>query len=1422
MRACSGRSCRGCSLRVRTGRAEPEASMTAIFISHSSADQRVAREVAERLAARGFESVFLDVLPEGGLMPGVDWERELYRKLRRCRALIALSSEHSLHSQWCFAEVAQARAMGKVVFPLRLDQSEPNALLKPLQAIDLGSDREGAYQQLYRGLEHAGILEGSWDAKRPPYPGLSCFEEADRAIFFGREQSIEDGLSQLDISRRAGTSRWLTLLGASGSGKSSLLRAGFLPRLRADEQSWIVVGAFRRGKVPAESCALSFVEAFERAGNSRAWRAVHDTLMSEDGAGFAVLAADLRAVSRRPNATLLLVVDQLEELLGNPGSGDTAQEPSGRFLSLLRRASELAGGPLMVLSTLRSDFLGAFQNHPSLRGLQNEALLVKPLDRADIPRVIEGPAELAGIELGPGLTDQIVRDMETEEALPLLAFALRELYERYGGDGLLELSEYRDQLGGLQRAVADRAEAVLSEARARLSPGELAQLRASFLAMVRVNEDGRAVRRRVRWGDVPESVRSTLQRFVEARLLVSQSDEHSDPELEVAHETLFRSWPTFRDWIQETRAFLLWRKRLDPALEQWRRAEHAASELLLGARLAEAQGWLERDGVLLSAEECQFIQTSIRSARLRKRLLAAGIGATLLIVASIAGVAWRMKTVADSEQLRARKEAKWARMSALLAAERSQSDPNASSALLREVPRPGTFRWWQAALDVAHQPKYLAVLRGHTATVRSVAFSADGSKLLTTSEDGSARVWDAERGAALATLGGHGNATVVAAFSPNGDMIATGSFESSGLTILPPGAFADAPSRDNAVRLWSLEPALSSRVLSGHSHWVTGVSFDASGQQVLSTSWDGSARIWDVVHATTSSVLPEPSGAVSSAAFSPDGKTVALGSERGVVRVWSLGSPATPRIIDGPTSSVVQLAFSGDGQKLLVRYRSGTVRALTLADGKLLRGFDNPQLPIEAAAFSPDSAWLATASDRTVTATALGVVGSKSYQARSTVTALAFNPNGERLVLGASDATVHVWDTARTDVAHIQSGFVLAGHVGAVTSVAFNPKRDQVASASVDGTARLWQLSSGEPVPLAIGKSPLLAALSADARALVSMLSGGSLTLTELFGEKRTTLLSSGHENMTKLVISADHARVAGGSGAGQVLLWNATKPGAPLVLGTHLKAISALAFDSGGNRLASADEDGTVHIANADASGETLSFRANSDPVTALAFDPKAERLVSGSADGTVRLWNAKARGEPHILCSAQTPSAGEPHAAIRALTFSKDGTQIAVAADDGTIQVLQASANGAWSRLTLRDHTRPVWSLAFNESGDRLVSASADRTVRVWNSNGAGAPAILRGHAEVVLSAVFDATGERVISASRDGSVRSWTLDARTVLWRQGTPCQSVEERTAILGESQPDAESARRRCLDTLERCRASFEACARAVARAFDAN
>src|SRR6478752_5274521 len=111
MRAYSGRSCRGCSLRVRTGRAEPEASMTAIFISHSSADQRVAREVAERLAARGFESVFLDVLPEGGLMPGVDWERELYRKLRRCRALIALSSEHSLHSQWCFAEVAQARAI---------------------------------------------------------------------------------------------------------------------------------------------------------------------------------------------------------------------------------------------------------------------------------------------------------------------------------------------------------------------------------------------------------------------------------------------------------------------------------------------------------------------------------------------------------------------------------------------------------------------------------------------------------------------------------------------------------------------------------------------------------------------------------------------------------------------------------------------------------------------------------------------------------------------------------------------------------------------------------------------------------------------------------------------------------------------------------------------------------------------------------------------------------------------------------------------------------------------------------------------------------------------------------------------------------------------------------------------------------------
>jgi hypothetical protein len=255
--------------------------MAAIFISHSSKDEPVAAELQRLLQQQGHRSIFLDFDPANGIPAGRDWERELYTQLRACQALIVLCSEHTMGSKWCFAEITHARAMGKPIFPIKIANCELESLVASRQAIDVARDGPVAYERLWAGLQAIGIdphASFDWDGSRPPYPGLMAFQEADAAVFFGREGEIQETLERLNRLRRFGGSRLLSILGPSGSGKSSLVRAGVLPRLRRDAESWIVVDAFRPRASPLRELAIVVAESMSRHGERRQWQAVYARL----------------------------------------------------------------------------------------------------------------------------------------------------------------------------------------------------------------------------------------------------------------------------------------------------------------------------------------------------------------------------------------------------------------------------------------------------------------------------------------------------------------------------------------------------------------------------------------------------------------------------------------------------------------------------------------------------------------------------------------------------------------------------------------------------------------------------------------------------------------------------------------------------------------------------------------------------------------------------------------------------------------------------------------------------------------------------------------------------------------------------------------------------------------------------------------
>lgn len=608
--------------------------MSGIFISHSSRDRLAAEEMAARLREQGYQSLFLDFDPADGIPAGRDWEREIYARLRTCSGVVVLCSAHSMASDWCFAEITHARALGKRLFPVVIGECNLRPLLLDTQVVDLRADAEEGYARLWRGMRSAGLDPAdsfAWDSGRAPYPGLAPFQADDAAVYFGREQEQRRCLDTLAQMRRYGGERLLVVVGASGSGKSSLVRAGVLPRI-ARMAEWRVLGPMRPLRRPDEELARLLPQG--RLAPAAAPAALG-----------AALASAFAAEPERP--AVLLVVDQLEELL-------TTSEPeaAARFVQALRAALAPETGDLYCLATLRADYLATLQALPLWAALPFRQQPLAPMDASHFAEIIRGPARVAGLELEEGLVEALAHDTGRADALPLLAFALNRLWRDFGDDRRITLDEYRERFGGLEGAIRHETEAVL----ATLAPGEeaLGALRRAFRQLVRVEPEGGYTRRAARWQDLPVAAHPLLEALVAARLLVAGQDESGARMLEVAHEALFRAWDLLRRWLDEDRVFLLWRQHALPAATAWQRAADDAGLLLRGGPLAEAQRWRAERADELGEALQRYIEASAAAVRrLRQRQLGAraGLAALLLASAALGAGFWQQQREAERQRI---------------------------------------------------------------------------------------------------------------------------------------------------------------------------------------------------------------------------------------------------------------------------------------------------------------------------------------------------------------------------------------------------------------------------------------------------------------------------------------------------------------------------------------------------------------------------------------------------------------------------------------------------------------------------------------------------------------------------------------------------------------------------------------------------
>jgi WD40 repeat protein len=1219
-----------------------------------------------------------------------------------------------------------------------------------------------------------------------PYRGLLAFEPSHCRFFFGRTALREELTQRILEAGEGKRPRFQVVAGASGSGKSSLLMAGVAP--------WLPSGTWDyRVMRPGDSAVLSEVE---------------------------------RLSTERPESKLLLIVDQFEEVFTQ--LPPKAREPQVQRLWKLARRE---GSNVVIVATLRVDFLDHCVEVGLGEGLRLDSvvydeahrLFVPQLGPTEYPEIITGPAHRVGLQLEEGLVERIVADLGEEPgALPLLEYALDLLWQqREGGRLTREAYERITRTSGIAGALT----ATMDALHERLSPEEQAQARRLLVSLVDFRDDSSPyTRRRVELEAVrpsEEGARRTfdtvLERLVQSRFVVRGS-EQSRPEragavtLEVAHEALIRRWARLGQWLQEDQEKELQLRQLQGWASEWTKRPKDTGYLLSGSRLGYAQSLQERYKSELPGETLRFIEESRKLDERRRRNVRIRVLATIgftLAAAIVMGGLWR-----DAEDRR-----KQAHHLAITASAQfiSQSDPTLAVSLLKEIPPPHEDAWTQTAIDTLQQPVAAVVLRGHEKDVVAVTFNKDGTRVLTGSADGTARIWGTDGRGSPIVLEGHTGPVVSAAFSSDGSRVLTGSMDKTlrvwsvgqpdaslaldhskqgGLPdgiiarFSPDGTQVISITSDGRVWLWPLEGQPSSPVEwgGGRSREFAFVTLDAEATRVCAMTKTGTAEVWPLNGSGEPLVneLKVRGGRVrlKGGLFSPDCNQFFASATDGTAHLWRMDAPGEPLPLTWPFSNdaIATVEFSPKGTFLLSRSKEG-LGYIWRTGGKGVPLDLKGRPPIGMAAFSPDE---------------------------------------RRVLTGNSDGTASLWSTEEHGEPR-----VLKGECGVINAVAFSQDGIRAAIACSDGAVRLWKLERQSRFSLHEDFEGGDVEFSPDGKHVLSISQGG----TRIWSLDAQGALSLVHDfgYLHSPLFSSDGSRLLFRTRGGQVSIWHRDGGDEPLVIkdGT---ALEDAAFDpQDGSRVALSYSDGSVRIWSADREGELLaSFKPHSQKVSDISYSPDGARILTASEDGTAKVWRVDGQGKPLVLphptavgravfnskgtavLTAAIPEGeafrwseirdfrvwytdrpGAPRSIgqFERANFSSDGTRI-LAVEQGHVSVWRTDTEDAPLRLVIPMEN--IFSVSYIPEGERVVTVS-EAGVRLWRLGYSSAPVFLRGDFR---AAAVSRDKRRILTVAKDGTSRLWSVDGEWLtqqISQATTDCLRPLRRELHLAETEQEAQRA-----------------------------
>lgn len=1174
-----------------------------------------------------------------------------------------------------------------------------------------------------------------------PYQGLESFKKSESDYFFGRQKLTDELLGKLRKNN------FLAVMGASGSGKSSVIKAGLIYQLEqgdkiSDSDSWETV-MFQPGTFPLQSLAEALAEKIRITSKDNT-EIQQDKVFEVIDKGVDGLVDFIRKARA---SRIVLVIDQFEEIFTLCEDNDKRK----KFLNCILGALEkLDVKEFCLVIALRADFFGKCaeqvyeirttnkqgETKTEFKGLarkiQQNLVAVTPMIQEELEEAIEGPAKELGVDVENGLRDKLVEDVLSEPgSLPLLQYGLKKIWEenkeewkkeenKEESKKSVEIILKEDNYRPLKEVLEKYADGVYEELGEK-NPQDPAIAKYIFLKLIYFGSGTDDTRKRIFIDELiqqnlysEKDIERVKDKLYEKDLIdvyKEINDKGEKPNvINLVHDSLIRYWSKLQDWLKEYRPYKRFQEDIEHDAEKWEENGFDDKYLYKEKKLEEVDKFKqEYEYILTLSEKAQkfIVQSKDHLNKIKdqeekdntKKLRNIIAIATTILICITLLLSQAQINITNIDKERSQQSIALTRYSEKLFDDKQQFDAlieGLQAAVLlnkQELPLPKNIKpLLRQAVDGVKERNRL---EGHGGSIYDVDISPDGKILASGSLDETIKLWNLETGEEIIPpLIGHKGKVYSVNFNP---------FDSTQLA---------SSSADGTIRLWNNLKTGEYKELIGHKAKVYSLSFCPDGKILASSSKDKTIKLWNLETGKEILSLTGHKGKVYSVSFNPhDSKQLASASADGTVRLWNIQTGQN-EIISERDYNVYNVGFSPDGKKLASGSNDGTIHIWNFGTGKDFNTLNKHQFSVNSISFNNDSTTLASGSyDNTIklwdVATGKEITTITGHKDWVYNVSFYAKDGKEFLASGSADKTIRLWDIDK-----IQSITTLSGHDNWVNSVVFNPQNNnQLASASVDGTIKFWNVKTG------------------DKQSIVTK-----------------------HKRINSVSFSHDGKILASSSADGSIKLWNTdTLEEIKPALAGHNNWVNSLSFNpKDSTKLASASNDETVKVWDIK-KGETIKSLKGHNEFSSVRFSFDGKTLAAASFDNTIRLWDTKTGIE-----KSNSPLIGHGNK-VSSISFSHDGKYLASGSFDKTIRIWNLKTGEV---KTLKGHTGKVESVSFSPDGKILASGSADKTIKLWDVTKGKEIKTFAQHQDNVLSVSFNADGTILASGSADEKIILWKI--------------------------------------------------------------